>query len=242
MVEQLQGLTEQPAENASEGAPAPGPPSTWAETETMAASFDQDDGVESKSRINSTVAMLLLAVVVAGATLWVMRQTGGSKVNQTPDQAELRIEQTLAQYSGGAVAASPSDDALPSTQTVLSRFMDDPRSRQVQLAYLAKNPFLPYGQSPEGKSSEPEPTKKEREAEARAQAMRREFDGLKLQSVMNGATPVAVISGEVVRPGDRVGSFTIASIEPRSVLLTAEGSNYRLSMARPDLSPGRRGD
>lgn len=240
MVEQLHGLTEQSTEQSAEGGPAPGPPSTWAETEPMAASFGADDGKESKSRINSTIAMLLLAVVVAAAALWVMRQTGASQVNQKPDQAELRIERTLAQYAGTAGNGAGNNDAMPSTQAVLSRFQDDPRSRQVELAYLAKNPFLPYGQTEAEQSKQAaEPTDQEKARAERAEAMRREFRSLTLQSVMNGATPIAVISGEVVRLGDRIGSFVVASIEPRSVLLSTESNNYRLTMEGPDMTRGR---
>jgi hypothetical protein len=238
MVEQLQGLTESPEDNQSQGA-APGPPSTWAETDSMASSFEDDAATEPKSRVSSTAALLALTLVVAGAALFVMRQTGGSSVDQTPDQAELRIEQTLAQYSGQG-ARGADGGSLPPTAEVLSRFQNDPRARQVELAYLAKNPFLPAGRSPEELAlEEAKPDESEQARARRAEALRREFNALTLQSVMNGAEPVAVIDGELVRPGGRIGSFKVVSIEPRAVLLSAEQSNYRLSMSGPDLGGKR---
>jgi len=244
MVEQLQGLTKAPEDNLSQVA-APGPPSTWAEADSMASSFQDDAATEPESRVSSTAALLVLTLAVAGAALFVMRQTGGSSVNQTPDQAERRIEQTLAQYAGdpsGPNAAQPAG-ALPSTQAVLERFQNDPRSRQVELAFLAKNPFLPLGEDAgtrRAKSERAKADEQQRQRDQRARRLRMEFRALTLQSVMNGARPVAVISGQLVRPGDRIGSFTVVSIDRRSAMLAAEGGNYRLMMAGPDLNSTER--
>lgn len=255
MVEQLQGLAA--PDNQSPAAPAPstkgspdaaanaGTPSTWAETAAADPAFGSDDAAEANPRVSSTAVLLGLALAVAAAALWGMRQTGGSSVDNVPDQAERRIEQTLAQYAGspsGPNAAQPAG-ALPSTQAVLERFQNDPRSRQVELAFLAKNPFLPLGEDAgtrRAKSERAKADEQQRQRDQRARRLRMEFRALTLQSVMNGARPVAVISGQLVRPGDRIGSFTVVSIDRRSAMLAAEGGNYRLMMAGPDLNSTER--
>lgn len=53
---------------------------------------------------------------------------------------------------------------------------------------------------------------------------------LRLQSVIQGASPAMVINGEVLRVGDSIEGFEIVSFNERSARLTREGLTFLLKM------------
>lgn len=53
---------------------------------------------------------------------------------------------------------------------------------------------------------------------------------LRLQSVIQGASPAMVINGEVLRVGDSIEGFEIVSFNERSAKLTREGLTFLLKM------------
>ncbi len=53
---------------------------------------------------------------------------------------------------------------------------------------------------------------------------------LKLQSVVSGDAPQAVINGRVLSPGERIEGFELVAVGRRSVLVSYEGFVIRLSM------------
>ena len=53
---------------------------------------------------------------------------------------------------------------------------------------------------------------------------------LRLQSVIQGATPRIVINGRVLRVGDSIDGFEIASFSDRSAKLTRDGLTFTLNM------------
>jgi len=69
------------------------------------------------------------------------------------------------------------------------------------------------------------------ELQARLAKVQSEFNKLELNSVLGGSMPIARISGEAVRVGDKIGDyFTVVAIHGRSVELSAEGEIYTLFM------------
>jgi hypothetical protein len=65
----------------------------------------------------------------------------------------------------------------------------------------------------------------------REQNIQSEFSVLRLNSVIGGSMPVARISGELVREGDKLGTFfTVKQISTREVVLTVDGKDFVLSM------------
>ena len=60
--------------------------------------------------------------------------------------------------------------------------------------------------------------------------LKRELEGLELQTIVLGRRPVAVINGEILQPGQRFGSFTVAKIGKISVLLEAQGKRFEIKM------------
>lgn len=63
-----------------------------------------------------------------------------------------------------------------------------------------------------------------------ARSVRDAAGSLKLQSTMLGDRPRAVISGQVLYPGDKFRGFELNSVHPRHVVLEKEGVRVRLEM------------
>ncbi|MEO0474758.1 MAG: hypothetical protein AAF085_02135 [Planctomycetota bacterium] len=53
---------------------------------------------------------------------------------------------------------------------------------------------------------------------------------LRLQSVIQGASPAIVINGEVLRVGDSIEGFEVVSFEEGSAILTRDGLKFKLMM------------
>ena len=64
----------------------------------------------------------------------------------------------------------------------------------------------------------------------RTRELVRRAKALHLQSVVQGAWPVAVINGQVLRVGDSIDGFEIASINERSAKVTRDGLTFTLTM------------
>ena len=61
---------------------------------------------------------------------------------------------------------------------------------------------------------------------------------LRLQAVVTGARPMALISGHLLRPGDAIGSYRLSRVEPSAVHL-AGASPRRLVLPPADAESGR---
>lgn len=226
-----------------------GPPSESGSTD---ASWQSGDGLESsmgvgaasgptKKRVNQGMLLLVIVLVVAAAALFLMRKTGAATIDQSLAAVELKIEQALAQ---AGVVNGPNADGdakgleafLRNSDDVVALFLNDPSNKQVAPENLKKNPFYRLVAL---KASDDKPeivqtmTAEQREHQLRQQQLRAELSTFQLQTVMQGRTPIAVISNRVVREQEKLGSFTVVTIEPRSVVLTADGNSYRLTMETP---------
>jgi len=193
----------------------------------------------TKKRINEGMLLLAIVLVVAAAVLFLMRKTGSATIDQSLASVELKIEQALAQVGVGQAGKAGGhgvDALLRNSDDVIAMFVNDPSKKQVPPDNLKKNPFYrpvkaKAGQTPVEAS--PVVTAEELQRQNRLRQLRGELTKLTLQTVMRGKTPVAVISNKVVREQDKLGSFTVVTIEPMAVVLTAEGNSYRLTMEPP---------
>ncbi|NOG54110.1 MAG: hypothetical protein HND57_07240 [Planctomycetes bacterium] len=56
---------------------------------------------------------------------------------------------------------------------------------------------------------------------------------LNLESIMHGVSPLAIINGRVVRPGEQVDGFELRRVNETSVILSRDGITVRLEINRP---------
>jgi len=193
-----------------------------------------------RKRINEGALLLAAVLLVAAGVLLVMRQTGSARLSEGASTVEIQVEKALAQMTGGRVDEN-GNLKLPSTEAVVALFADDPASKQVGLNQLKFNPFAlrvttriqPTDSAGGGESENVADRRARQAAERRSKQLRQELKDLKLQTVMNGQSPMALISGQVVREQAQLGSFTVTAIEPMAVVLTAGDNSYRLTMKQP---------
>ncbi len=205
-----------------------------------------------RSVSQGTLLIVVVALVAAGA-LYAMRAThsdlGGSNVNSA---VEARVEQALAKLT--RPDALSNDDPLLThnltrlfrdTDAIIQVFAVDPAQQQVPVTRLKKNPFRVHTARADV-LSDPDADAKAAERE-RAKLKKKlidEFKTLTLQSVVAGRIPIAMISNQMHREGDALGSFTIRAIRTTdlSVELLAHDMLFVLRMKSSGSNDGLRRD
>lgn len=188
-----------------------------------------DSGAGSKSGVPAGVLLLGVVLAIGAGTLYFMRIGGNAGAADDPSAAaaEKTIEEALARLSNEPEARAELQSLFQDADQIVSVFTDDPASNQIAPDKLKKDPFELYvtNKPAEDESDSGPSAELQRQRQLRAQ-----FEKLKLQSLLSGATPMAIISGETVREGDEVGPFKVRSISPYGVQLAAEGNTYTLRM------------
>lgn len=199
-----------------------------------------DSGGRKQVLTQGTMLILIVFVISAG-TLYGMRlsqrETG---VSASTRNAEAQIDKALQKLaSRGNTTSNSSDDLnqldklFQDTKSIRDIFNNDPTERQVPAEYVKKNPFvLPDYRPVEAPIKDPEEEKNKARTKLLA-GLNRELNRLVLQSIMQGPRPVAIISGQMVQPGQDIGSFTVNTIHDLWVELTSEGESFSLRMPNP---------
>lgn len=181
--------------------------------------------MESQGGKYNGAAVLVIVIGLAAGVLLGMRYLGmGPKVSL----ANIDID-----YAFDTDTPAPSRDHT----RILSDLQAGGKFRRVPLDMVQTNPFAwrslaHQDTAPTG----PDPADLNRkQAEARKKAISDAAKLLVLNSVMGGRIPVARVSGELVKVGDRVGEyFTVQAIGGRSVDLETEGQVFTLTLGEPD--------
>jgi len=199
--------------------------------------LESSSGAKPNTGKTQSALIMLLVLIVAGGTLWTMRVTGGvEKMDSSVSVAEQKIEQALAKLKGESKDSPLEQDNLNElfgdTEQVVAIFEDDPTKKQINVDNLSKNPFELVVTNKKDDQTETV-SAIDRLKDERNKELKRELGKLELQSVLSGATPLAVISGKVVRVGDTIGSFDVVGITQTGVKLSAESNRYTLSMQQP---------
>lgn len=204
-----------------------GMPAGSASMDYSAQSMDTGSAVapHAAAPIIRGVAVLGLLLAIAGTGLFTMRSMGKKGLVEDPD---VKID---------VGAISEASDSVVTTDHV--ELLEDLRGAgefaQVSLDNVQMNPFtmrIVNENQPVSVPLSRQETEEERlarEKAARLAEAQREFDKLKLNSVMAGSVPLAQISGKLVRIGDLVNErFKVNNISGRSVELVAEGQTFVL--------------
>jgi biotin carboxyl carrier protein len=174
-----------------------------------------------------TQHLITLVVFVAGAGALVAMRQYGMGAGMNFDQGEkIDYVETVSQKR------------TPEQQRILNDLERGVTATTPQAEDIHKNPFkLVAGAPPVEPVAGPDP-----DADARRAAEARKthegevasaLAGVVLNSVMGGSEPLARVNGDIVRVGDTVATFfTVAGIQGRSILLTAEGQIYIVEMSQ----------
>lgn len=180
-------------------------------------------------------AVIAAVAVIAAGSVWMMRATQGEIAVAGGQEAESRIENFVAKRSqrdklgeNHPLSDQNMEALFQDADAVVAMFASDVSEKQVPLEYVKKNPFQLLSSKP---TAGPAPVDNSQFArDRRLQELSTELGRYKLYSVMTGPRNVAVINGDFVQERQRLGSFTVAKIEPLSVTLSAAGETFRLTI------------
>ncbi len=189
-----------------------------------------------KSQMNRGNIIMAALFVAAGGLVYALTLRKGPAVASAEVQ-NIRSQVNTAlqrfQASGSFTSA-----AKVSTQDLLARFSNQIVHRQIPLESLQKDPFVfvppprvvkPTGQTPEAVSPV-DAQQQDPMAQSRREVQAR-FEALSLQAVQTGASGMmAIISNNLVTPGQKIECFTVKRIEEDSVVLTWEDEEFILKM------------
>lgn len=115
--------------------------------------------------------------------------------------------------------------AIKNTEEMISLFHQYPTNQQLGRDELQRNPFIrDENASPEAPAAAPEKGPD-------LAALQKSAAGLKLQSVLRGATSnQCLINGEVYQEGQEIKEFKVKSIQEHGVVLTAAEHDFVLKM------------
>ncbi|MCC6581604.1 MAG: hypothetical protein IT440_14320 [Phycisphaeraceae bacterium] len=183
--------------------------------------------------VSQGTLLLLLIVVIAGGTLYAMRQsTRGMWGDVVSTDVEAKVEAALARFAGHPEAGAKVGAWFEDSSVFVRLFDYDVAQRQVPLEQVRKNPFRLVLAAEPARSVRPGD---DNQAKTQARAQRKqklelELKTYNLQTVMRGRIPVAIVSGQFVRQGQSLGSFTVKAIDQMSVRLEADNEEYTLNM------------
>lgn len=181
------------------------------------------DGSSGRSSsLRSNLMLLGFVVVIAGGAMFVMRKYSAQSGVELTD---VKIDYS---FDPGSQHQIDHAEVMQSLQ-----IMDN--GIQVAVENIRPDPFRMVSKTPVEDTTTTQQidpfADARREAELRLAAIQKEFDGLRLNSVITGSIPIARISGQAVRIGDVVGEhFTVREIRSRSVTLEADEEMYILAL------------
>ena len=197
----------------------------------IGAGMGMDEAVPARQRMSSSSALLLGAVLVAGAAMVGMRKLGigpgaamgrvqfDTKLVDTPPLAMADHTVLLADLNASRVALQVPDDAVKHNPFVIAHVLPE------QAAAVDDSDALAAARAAADRQKQ--------SAAQRRQALADALKGLSLNSILEGATPIARLSGKAVCVGDRVaGLFIVRAIKGRTVELEHEGTVYILELNR----------
>lgn len=168
-------------------------------------------------------AVLAIIIVIGSGLLFGMRKLGMAGGVELID---IKIDYPIDEKDRAAG---------PDHKTILEDLRTSGQVVQVPPEFVQMNPFE---WKEESRTSEVEDDSALREAErvrkaqaARDSEIRSALASMKLNSVMGGRTPMAQISGQLVRVGDTLpAGFVVMRIEGRSVTLAVDSREFVLTL------------
>jgi len=192
-----------------------------------------------KKKLNTGYLAIVAVVIIAGAGLWFMRAMSQVSASSGGGDAELTISTFLQTLQGSSKTAKQSSDNIVRTDAnVVSVLSETYTNKQVPLSDVQRNPFILDGEGDDaiipdaGPGEDPKP---------KAMAvMKAKFEkagaGFELKSVIMSSSPLANVSGKIVRVGDELVAgddelpFRVSEITADSITLIGEEPALNLTV------------
>ena len=183
-----------------------------------------------KKKLNTGYLAIVAVVIIAGAGLWFMRAMSQVSASSSGGDAELTISKFLQSLQGGSTSKQPSDNIVRTDANVVSVLSETYTNKQVPLSDVQRNPFILDGEGDDVVI--PETTPGEDPKPKALAVMKAKFEkaaaGFELKSVIMSSSPLANVSGKIVRVGDELVAgddelpFRVSEITADSITLVGE--------------------
>ena len=178
-------------------------------------------------------SLVLLGVYATGfAALYVLGHSGGPKsAKGEQNLVYAKVDAALNQMD--AQPASGELNQQTDAKAIVDNFYTAARLRQVDRSRLARNPFVFKDKPPE---TQPVVVPKEVDPKdsvpSELKAAMAAVKTLKLQSVLVGKSPAALVSNNLVSTGQNIKGWTVTRISPGEVELTWRDQKHVLELPR----------
>ena len=202
-----------------------------------------EDYVESKPRVNSSTLALVGAFAAALVVLYLLGLQNKPRA-AVADNHDLEIAARIDAIIGKKNEQDKMGNFFDATSRLIAKLQDRFDNRKTTFD-LTGNPFehevpkpppaLPVI-DPVDLTPSRGPTEDPAIKAARAALLRQvaaDYDSLKLDAIMLGSSPIALINKRSVTIGDKLGHLTIQDIQEGQVLLSFEDQVFRLEEKRP---------
>ena len=163
-------------------------------------------------------AIVMGGLLVVGLLLW-----GRLLLKEVPQTATAGPDELVLSESSGSGLSDAVDPTREKIEVAL------PVSVKRDLFSFDANPYrrpLLSQEEPTG----PNPGLEGTDEASRLAAVKESAGRLRLESVMMGGSPHALINGVAVAPGEQIEGFTLLRVSDRNVLLRKDGFVIRLKM------------
>ena len=208
--------------------------------EGLDSDIDYQSMGEGSKIFNKSTMLIVTVILIAAGALYAMRiSQGDGKQSEDVRKSEAKIEQLMTQLKsaealGGDhnLAKGSIDRLMNDAEFIISQLDVDPSKRQVPIEFTKKNPFQLFVERPvETVAVKVEPNAEEKRQAELMKKLDNELARFKIQSILpNGRKPVAIIDGKIVQVGETIGSFKIKEIQKLAVILEAENKEFTLSI------------
>ncbi|MCC7146464.1 MAG: hypothetical protein IT443_08460 [Phycisphaeraceae bacterium] len=180
--------------------------------------------------INQGTLLIVLIAAVGAGSLYAMRLSRTDFGAGAGSKVEARIEQALAKLTRPEVL-DPNDPLLKKnlntlfqdTDAIVEMFSTNPADHQVPINMVKKNPFRPQS-AKVATTGNDDSALAERELEKRKAALVGEARKLKLNSIVGGRVPMALINSDLCREGSTVGIFKVRKIRTDELAVELESA------------------
>lgn len=196
--------------------------------------FSLGEGNESKKIAQQSVLIGLTVTVVAFGALMLMRVTqndaSAASVSADTMQFMTDLESRIENMDklGTSDPLNPENlKKLFDTDDIVAAIEDDPTEKQVPIDQVQMNPFTSVNAKPAAQVVVDDAAILEAQRVTKLQALYGELTSIEIQSLVGGKRPAAFIGGDLLKVGDKIGSFIIRDIDNRRIVFDAAGFELR---------------
>jgi hypothetical protein len=176
---------------------------------------------ESSSAGRSAGIIMFAFVVIGGAIIYVMRMRSGPQTASANPEAVNATDVVTKWGADGNKSIIATRELMKNTEDLVKGFKKYSSPIQVKLEDLKVNPFL-FTETRADTSAEDAAKKAEHDFQVAKEAVMKDAQQLKLQSIISGTIKSCMISNTMYEEGQLVEGFKIEQITPRSVIIVRE--------------------